>query len=188
MSKKEIINYKENIIKAINNIDFYQIDNLSKKIKNIWKKKKKIFICGNGGSAGNAIHIANDMIYGIGMGKIPGLNVEALTANSSVITCLANDLGYENIFSKQLLAKGDKNDLLVCLSGSGNSKNIINAIKCAKKLKMETFGIFGHSGGSAIKLVNDFIHTNINNMQISEDMQLIIMHMCIRNITSDLKL
>ena len=188
MSTKEIIKYKDNLNRIINNIDFYQIDNLSKKIKNIWKKKKKIFICGNGGSAANAIHIANDMIYGIGMGKIPGINVEALVANSSVITCLANDAGYENIFSKQIEAKGKKDDLLICLSGSGNSQNIINAINYAKKLKIETFGIFGYSGGKAIKLVNNFIHINLNDMQISEDMQLIIMHMCIRNIMSDLKL
>ena len=184
----EIQKYAENLVKIINSFDKKKISSLSKEIKKIWKNKKSLFICGNGGSAGNASHIANDMIYGIGMGKIPGINVEALAANSSVITCLANDTGYENIFSKQLEAKGKKNDLLICLSGSGNSKNIINAIKQAKKLNMKTFGIFGYSGGLASKLVNDFIHINLNDMQIAEDMQLIIMHMCVRNIMSDIKL
>ena len=129
---KETKKYTENLVKIINSFDNKKIDSLCKEIKKIWKNKRSLFICGNGGSAGNAIHIANDFIYGIGGGKKPGINVEALTANSSVLTCLANDTGYENIFSKQIQAKGKKNDLLICLSGSGNSKNIINAIKQAK--------------------------------------------------------
>ena len=77
--------------------------------------------------------------------------------------------------------------MLICFSGSGNSKNIINAIKKAKKLKLITFGIFGYSGGAAAKIVDDYIHININDMQISEDMQLVIMHMCVRNIMSNIK-
>ena len=141
MSHKELENYKDKISFAISEVDNNQIISLSKKIKKIWKEKRSLFLCGNGGSAGNAVHVANDMIYGIGMGKIPGMNVEALSANSSVITCLANDTGYENIFSKQIEAKGKKNDMLICFSGSGNSKNIINAIKKAKQntLSVNTF-------------------------------------------------
>ena len=186
MSKKEITNYKKNLTKIIDSIDFSEINSLSEKILKIWSEKKKLFICGNGGSAGNAIHIANDMIYGIGNGNTPGLDVEALSANSSVITCLANDTGYENIFSKQIEAKGKKGDLLICLSGSGNSKNIIQAIKKAKILEIDTFGILGYTGGEAKKLLDNSIHTKIDDMQISEDMQLIIMHMCTRNIMSNL--
>ena len=150
---KETQSYTTNLTKVINSLDDKKIGLLSKKIEQVWNNKKSLFICGNGGSAGNAMHIANDLIYGIGNGKKPGINVEALTSNSSVLTCLANDTGYENIFSKQILAKGKKNDLLICLSGSGNSKNIINAIKQAKKLKLFTFGIFGFTGGAASKIV-----------------------------------
>ena len=181
---KETQRYTTNLIKVINSIGDKKVNLLSKKIQKIWENKKSLFICGNGGSAGNAMHIANDLIYGIGNGKKPGINVEALTANSSVLTCLANDTGYENVFSKQIQAKGKKNDLLICLSGSGNSKNIINAIKEAKKMKLFTFGIFGYSGGEASKIVDEYIHVKINDMQISEDLQLIIGHMCMRNIMS----
>ena len=89
--------------------------------------------------AANAIHMANDFIYGVGACAepqitIPGLNVEAITANSGVITCLANDTGYENIFSAQLRAKAREKDILIVLSGSGNSKNIINALETANAL------------------------------------------------------
>tara|TARA_B100000674_G_C37959546_1_gene971284 strand:- start:2569 stop:3135 length:567 start_codon:yes stop_codon:yes gene_type:complete len=187
MSHKELEDYKNKLNKVIEEIDFDKINNLSNSINQIWREKRNLFLCGNGGSAGNAIHVANDMIYGIGMGKIPGLNVEALSANSSVITCLANDTGYENIFSKQIEAKGKKDDMLICFSGSGNSMNIINAIEQAKKLEIKTFGVFGYTGGKAAKNVDDFIHVNINDMQISEDMQMIIMHMCVRNIMSNIK-
>lgn len=187
MLHTELQNYKNKLNKAIEEIDFDKINNLSNSINQIWLEKRNLFLCGNGGSAGNAIHVANDMIYGIGMGKIPGLNVEALPANSSVITCLANDTGYENIFSKQIEAKGKKKDMLICFSGSGNSMNIIYAIEQAKKLEMKTFGIFGYTGGKAAKIVDDFIHINVHDMQISEDMQMVIMHMCIRNIMSNIK-
>ena len=71
--------------------------------------------------------------------KLPGLRVEALSANSGVITCLANDTGYENIYSHQLEVKSKKGDLLIALSGSGNSSNIIKALKTANKLGVETF-------------------------------------------------
>ena len=82
--------------------------------------KEAVYICGNGGSAGNAIHIANDLIYGAGCGttQLGGINVEALVANPAVLTCLANDIAYINIFSEQL-HKGSPDDLLIVLSGSG---------------------------------------------------------------------
>ena len=91
---------------AISEVD-NQIISLSKKIKKIWKKNEVYFFVGMEEVLVMQF-VANDMIYGIGMGKIPGMNVEALSANSSVITCLANDTGYENIFSKQIEAKGKK--------------------------------------------------------------------------------
>ena len=135
-------------------------------------KKKKIFICGNGGSAANANHIEIDLLNNK---KLP-INISSLNSNSSVITCLANDYGYENIFSKQIENKGKKGDLLILLSGSGNSKNIINAVKVANKLNINTFGIFGYDGGKAIKLVQNQIHINSFDMQICEDIQMILFH------------
>jgi len=116
-----------------------------------------------------------------------GINVESLTSNTSVITCLANDIGYENIFSEQLITKGSKNDLLLVLSGSGNSKNILKAIKTAHSLKMYTFAILGFDGGKAKKLSKNCIHIPINDMQIAEDSQLIISHICMQWLKKKLK-
>ena len=179
---KELIEkYKKNISILLNDKNLIKnISHLSKKLLVAWKNKNCIYLCGNGGSAGNANHIANDLIYGAGKQNGYGLNVEALSSNPSVITCLANDTGYENIFSEQLKAKGKKNDLLIVLSGSGNSKNVVNAIKVAKKIKMKTFAIVGYNGGICKKIADNNIHFKINDMQLSEDFQLIAMHMCMK--------
>jgi D-sedoheptulose 7-phosphate isomerase len=80
---------------------------LSEKLFNTWKNKKRLFLCGNGGSAANAIHIANDFLYGVGLSNGLIFDVEALPSNSAVLTCLANDTGYKNIFSKQIAASED---------------------------------------------------------------------------------
>ena len=91
------------------------------------------------------------------------MRVEALSANSAVITCLANDIGYEYIYSEQIKAKGNPGDLLIALSGSGNSKNIINAINQANEIGMRTFAILGYSGGQCKKLAGHPIHFEIND-------------------------
>ena len=175
-----IKNYNDKLISVLQNLPQDQIYKLAQELNSAWKQNRSIFLCGNGGSAGNAIHIANDFIYGAGVNYGKGLNIEALTSNSSVITCLANDIGYENIFSEQLKAKGKENDVLIALSGSGNSKNILNAIKIAHELKIKTFAILGYSGGECKKIVQNPIHIQIDDMQISEDLQLIVGHMCMK--------
>ena len=142
------------------------------------------FICGNGGSAGNAIHMANDFHYGVGACGdstiTKGLKVEALPSNSAVITCLANDIGYENIFSHQLVNKATEGDILIVLSGSGNSPNICNALKTANKIGMISYGILGFNGGKAYNLASFPILFEIDDMQIAEDTQLIVGHLCMQ--------
>ncbi len=141
------------------------------------RTKKQVFLCGNGGSAGNAAHIANDFLYGICKQAGEGLRVEALTANTSVLTCLANDIGYDHIYSYQLQSKAQAGDVLIVLSGSGNSANIIEAVNTGNRIGMITYGLLGYDGGKAKNLVKQCLHFNINDMQISEDLQLIACHM-----------
>ena len=126
--------YLERLTSSFDKEIYKSVSLLARDLLDAWSSKCSVYICGNGGSAANAIHMANDFIYGVGACTepeitVPGLNVEAITANSGVITCLANDTGYENIFSAQLRAKARKKDILIVLSGSGNSKNVVNASK-----------------------------------------------------------
>jgi len=178
--------YSDKISNVFQNFDKKSFDIFCNEVLSVWKNHNSLFLCGNGGSAGNATHLANDFLYSIGKGIVPGLKVESLSANPSVITCLGNDIGYDKIFSEQLKAKGNKNDLLICLSGSGNSKNIINAINQAKKQKIKTFGIIGFDGGKAKKILDHCIHIEINDMQVAEDMQLIVGHMCMQWISKSI--
>jgi D-sedoheptulose 7-phosphate isomerase len=109
-----------------------------------------------------------------------GFNIEALPANTSVITCLANDIGYENIYSEQLRVKGSRGDILIVLSGSGNSKNILNVLKIAKKIGIKSYAILGYDGGKAKKLADIALHFKVNDMQIAEDIQIIISHLLMK--------
>lgn len=145
-----------------------------------WRKNKHVYICGNGGSAANATHIANDFIYGAGINNGAGLRVEALSSNTAVITCLANDLGYDSIYSEQLKVKAGQGDILIVLSGSGNSKNIVKAIEVGNRIGMETVAILGFSGGRSKEIAKLPIHFEVDDMQIAEDLQLIVGHMCMQ--------
>lgn len=169
--------YSIDLIQSINLIPKEMVYKLALEILNVWTQRSQIFLFGNGGSAGNAIHLANDFIYGVAKLDGKGIKSNALSANPAVITCLANDVGYEHIFSHQLSVLANKGDLVIALSGSGNSKNIINAINWSKKNGLITAGILGYDGGEVKKIVDIPVHIQINDMQISEDIQLVVGHM-----------
>ena len=142
-----------------------------------WQLGRRVFLCGNGGSAGNAIHLANDFLYGVAKTTGGGLRVMALSANSAVMTCLANDVGYDHIFSEQLAVQAQKGDLLIVLSGSGNSGNIVRVLEQARVMGVRSFAILGFSGGKSKQLADVAIHFPVDDMQIAEDLQLIVGHM-----------
>jgi len=169
--------YSRKVNQAVQQINLGKLCLISDCLWDAMKSKRQIFLIGNGGSAANAMHIANDFIYGIGKRSDTAMKVHALTANQSIMTCLANDISYADVFSYQLEALGQKDDILIALSGSGNSPNIIKAIETAKNISMQTFAILGYDGGRCLALSEESIHVPINDMQISEDMQLIVGHM-----------
>ena len=174
--------YIDTINKTLSSLDLEQVRELENQLIHSIEDNKNVFIFGNGGSAANAIHIANDLIYGITKRFGKGIKINALSANTAVITCLANDEGYDQIFVRQLAVLANSEDIVIALSGSGNSKNIVNAISWSNDNNLETFAILGYDGGKAKAITKFPIHTNINDMQISEDLQLIIAHMIMQNI------
>ncbi|CCQ09746.1 putative phosphoheptose isomerase [Pseudoalteromonas luteoviolacea B = ATCC 29581] len=175
------------LTEALQTLDCAKIDTFVSILEEVRQNRNRIYICGNGGSAGNALHIANDFSFGINPNG-PTMDIEALPANTSVVTCLANDIGYENIFSYQIKNKGKPGDLLWILSGSGNSDNIVNALNTAKKLGMITIGIVGFDGGLSLKLLDHCIHLPINDMQISEDIQLVVGHIAMKELKHRIQL
>ena len=175
---KQMINdYAQRLSQAMSLPAIDEVPRLAEVFRTAWATKKTIYICGNGGSAGNANHLANDFTYGAGVANGMGLRIESLSANPSVLTCLANDIGYENIYSEQLRVKADAGDVLVVFSGSGNSANVVNALEMGNSLGMQTFAVLGFSGGKCKAIAQHPIHFAIDDMQIAEDLQLIIGHM-----------
>ena len=116
--------------------------------------------------------------------KLPGLRIEALPANTGIITCLANDTGYDNIYAHQLETKSRRGDILIALSGSGNSPNIVKALDIANKIGVNTFAILAFTGGRSRELAKNVIHFEINDMQIAEDTQLVVGHLCMQWLNS----
>ena len=172
--------YSKKVIAVATNMRWEKVQELSEVLLEAWKRRRQVFLCGNGGSAANAIHLANDYLYGIGSDTVLGMRVEGLPSNQSVLTCLGNDVGYENIYSEQLKVKAECDDVLIVFSGSGNSPNIVNAIELGNKIGMKTCAIVGYSGGKCRELAKLVVHIEIDDMQIAEDFQLIIGHMCMQ--------
>ena len=169
--------YPKRLAAVMSDADWSQVATLGELLLECWRDGRQVFICGNGGSAANAVHLANDLLYGIARESGLGLRVSALPANTSVLTCLGNDCGYEHIFGHQLRVMGAAGDILIVLSGSGNSPNILVALKVARELKMKSFAILGFAGGQAKDLADGSMHFAVDDMQIAEDMQMIVGHM-----------
>jgi D-sedoheptulose 7-phosphate isomerase len=143
--EKEILEHKkvvEDVLKKLPK----EIKKASELILEALKRKNKIFLCGNGGSAADAQHIAAEFT---GRFKIErkGLPAIALTTDTSALSAIANDYGYEKVFARQLQALGEKGDILIAISTSGNSPNILEAIKEAKNLGIKVIGFSGKDGG-----------------------------------------
>ena len=150
----QVINYKNQLLKKII-LEEKKINKISKLIYSRLKKGNKIMLCGNGGSAADAQHLAAEFLIRLR----PKINRKPLAAislaqDTSTITACGNDYSFNNIFSRNLQALGKKNDILIVISTSGNSKNIINVLKIASKMKITSIGLLGNTGGIAKNFCN----------------------------------
>lgn len=168
--------YAQRLSRTLETFDWHPVERLAEEFLDCWSTGRQVFIAGNGGSAGNANHLANDFMYPLSKTKGSGVRVHALTANPAILTCLGNDEGYDNIFAYQLAVMACKGDVLLVFSGSGNSPNILRALEEAKRIGMTSYAVVGFSGGKAKALADVPIHFEIGDMQIAEDTQTIICH------------
>lgn len=173
--------YREKLTRALGMDAMAELPKLGAALRDAWRTGHSIYLCGNGGSAANAIHLANDLLYGAGLRNGGGgLKVEALSANPAVVTCLANDCGFESIFAEQIRVKANAGDVLIVLSGSGNSANIVKALEAGNAVGMRTFAILGFDGGRCKTLAQHAVHFAVHDMQVAEDLQLIVGHICMQ--------
>lgn len=146
------------------------------------KNNKCIFVCGNGGSAATASHIANDLLCHLKNWNRRNYKVLSLSDNVATITSLTNDYGFEEVFSKQLEALGEKGDIIWAFSTSGNSKNCLKAFEKAKELGIMTVGITGKGGGCMKQLSDIWIPVNSDEVTRIEELHLIYAHILAENI------
>lgn len=171
--QESIINLINESVRTFTNIskDQHQvvlIENITNTILNALKSDNKLLLCGNGGSAADAQHIAAELSGRFEIDRKP-LNAEALHVNSSFVTAVANDYGYEEIYSRMVEAIGKNGDILLALSTSGNSKNIIRAIEKANSLGLITIGFSGNDGGAMQNLCKyNLIIPSDNTARIQE--------------------
>ncbi len=133
-----------------------QIMKVAKKLICIYENKGKLLLCGNGGSAAQAQHFATELVVRFYLDR-KALNAEALSVNTSSITSIANDYSFNQIFSRQIEAQGESGDMLIVLSTSGKSKNIIEAIKTSYNLKIYTVALVGQIDESVLPKFTDLI-------------------------------
>jgi D-sedoheptulose 7-phosphate isomerase len=174
--------YARRLAEALASQDWAIVDGLSIDLAAARREKRQVFICGNGGSAATAMHWANDLLYGVNKLGHGMVRVNALPANSSVLTCLANDISYAEVFSTQLQALASTGDLLVVISGSGNSPNVIRALEEARRLGVKSYALLGFNGGQCKGLADVPIHFPIDDMQLVEDLHMIVGHMLMKSL------
>ena len=168
--------YYEQLIKSISSINISELLKAKNKFITTCNSGNFIFCCGNGGSASISNHFQVDALKGIYERKKIKSKFISLSSNIETITAISNDIGYDKIFEYQLRIYSKKKDLLICISSSGNSKNIINVIEYAKKNKIFTISLTGFDGGLAAKLSNINLHVKSDNYGVIEDTHQSIMH------------
>tara|TARA_B100000963_G_scaffold352213_1_gene365046 strand:- start:7556 stop:8182 length:627 start_codon:yes stop_codon:yes gene_type:complete len=169
--------YYKIFFKTINQINVKDIETATKLILNKIKKKKNIFIAGNGGSAAISNHMLCDYLKFLRERSRLKPKFFSLSNSIELITAIANDINYNDIFSYQIQSNANKGDLIILISSSGNSKNIINAIKAAKEKNMYIMSLTGFDGGFVKKNSNLNIHCAVKNYAISEDIHHSVLHL-----------
>ena len=178
--KDFFLDYNKKLSEVLRNYHYDEIEKITKFLEISIKTKKKIFVCGNGGSASIANHFLCDFNKGIKVSSskrvIP--KIISLTNSIELITAIANDINFNEIFASQLENYAKKNDILIVISSSGKSKNIINAVKFAKKNKLKIISLIGFSENQYLKKSSEhYINLNTKNYGITEDIFQSIMHM-----------
>jgi D-sedoheptulose 7-phosphate isomerase len=144
--------------------------------------RRQIFIMGNGGSASTATHFVADLSKNTRLEKIPDFRVLGLTDNMAVLTAYANDEGYENVFAQQLANFVRPYDVVIAISASGNSKNVLRAVELARQVKAYTVGMTGFDGGKLGSIVDLNIHILSDIIEQVEDLHLVVEHMVVKTL------
>ena len=177
----QIDDYFSLVAETLDKLDRESISKFVDLVLEVCDNGGTIFVFGNGGSGATASHLCGDFVKGISYGSKKKLKVICLNDNIPALMAIANDVSYDDIFLEQIKNFLKKDDLVIGISGSGNSPNVVKAIEYANTIGAKTVAFCGFSGGSIKQLASLAIHVDIDNMEVAEDVHLIIAH-CVKNI------
>ena len=180
--------YTNRLADEIRQVDYADLGNWSDLVFNAWEQQANVFIIGNGGSAASATHMSQDFAKSLHPEEqlenptTKRLRVQSLTDNVGWLTAVANDLGYEHVFTQQLRNLANPDDLLIAISGSGSSKNILHSVTWANDAGLVTFGLTGFDGGSLDAICQHGLNVAVNDMGMSEGIHLCLYHWVLNDV------
>lgn len=164
-------------IETLNKLDIRAINDTLNLLIETQSNNKRIYVFGNGGSSATASHFKNDFGKGISEYTEDKFKFHCLNDNIPTIMAIANDIGFEEIFRFQLRGVIEPGDIVIAISGSGNSKNVLNAVEYAKECGNKIIGLTGYTGGKLKEMSDISLHVPINSMQVTEDIHMIFDHL-----------
>lgn len=171
------VEYRAKLLRVLDAVDVPRVEDAIEVLAHARAEDRHIFVCGNGGSAATANHFACDMVKGASYGRNRRFRITALSEQIPTLTAYANDVGYEHVFAEQLKNFARPGDVVIALSGSGNSPNVIRAVEYANEAGCYTIGLSGRDGGKLAPLVQLSLHVNDEHMGRIEDAHMVICHM-----------
>lgn len=187
MKNSDFNEYFQRVSGTLSIIDTGAIIKLAEQLLLCRENGNTIFIFGNGGSGATASHVTGDFLKGISYGLDKRFKVQCLNDNISGLMAISNDLSYEEIFIEQLRAFVKKDDLVIGISGSGNSLNVVKAMEFAKASGAKTAAFCGFRGGKIKDIADIVVHAPINDMEVTEDIHIIVFHAIKQMIIRELK-
>ena len=175
--KKEIGTYLEHEIETMRAMEGEAINEALNLLLEAFENGNTVYIFGNGGSSATASHFQNDFNKGVSEHTEKKFNFLCLNDNVATVMAVANDIGFEEVFRFQLRGHLKPGDLVMAISGSGNSKNVINAVEYAKSCGNRIIGLTGFGGGRLRELADVALHVPVNSMQITEDVHMVFDHL-----------
>ena len=178
MNTEEYIReYLELERRTLERLDQKELAALAELFLQTYQAEGTIYVFGNGGSGSTASHMANDFNKGVSEYVDKKFRVECLNDNMATVLSIANDISYEEIFRFQLRGKLSKNDLVIGISGSGNSPNVLRAVEYARECGARTVGLCGFDGGRLRQTAELSVYVPLRNMQVVEDLHLMVNHL-----------
>ncbi len=174
---KEINTYLEHEIDTLKALDVNEINAALNLLLETFEGGNTVFVFGNGGSSATASHFQNDFNKGVSEHTEKKFNFQCLNDNVATVMAVANDIGFEEVFRFQLVGHMRPGDVVLAISGSGNSKNVLNAVEYAKSQGAKVIGLTGFGGGKLKELSDVSLHVPVNSMQITEDIHMVFDHL-----------